>query len=143
MCSVSGTKAVWCAPGNVTNSAGVCGSPVVIMEICGNLLDDDNDGKYDYADSDCVCASPKVKTNVVAGTGVGAPWFAGANLSGFAGCCNANQCYTGNTNPAIGGCKNNNYLLNVTAGKAVCSVLGTKAVWCKEGFVNNGTGVCA
>ena len=116
-------------------------------EICGDFKDNDGDGKYDYADIvDCPeSACSKVVTPVRAGIGIGKPWFFGdITLVNFAGCCGLTQCYSGS--PLYGGCKNNGDILTISSNTAVCSVAAaneiTSAVWCAQGYVNDGEGEC-
>jgi len=125
---------------------------------CVDRKDNNNNQRFDYADSTfCLASSCTIQGKMVkgplGGTGVGAPWdmdipniyYDGdiANSGGeFAGCCSANSCYSGH--PDVGGCKVNGETINVGGSiqSITCSVSENNAVWCKAGYENDGTGIC-
>ncbi|HLD98325.1 MAG TPA: hypothetical protein VI815_03285, partial [Candidatus Nanoarchaeia archaeon] len=121
----------------------VAGNP----EICGDGEDNDGNGFIDYRDPACTgsCILPNVIKNETGGTGAGAPWVPSVYNSSYAGCCLTSQCYY-YVDSGDNGCVNaDTGISKLVAGNLVniyCEVNGTSAVWCKEGYANNGTGGC-
>ena len=120
---------------------GVCPNREnVNNENCTDGRDNDFDGLTDYADSQCAsqCAPPKIITPIVIGNGTRRATYVFLNES-VKGCCEANQCYYGN-----GICANNGGIkVSGFGGETdVCSVNGSSAVWCIQGFTNDGNGNC-
>ncbi|MFA6023456.1 MAG: vWA domain-containing protein [Candidatus Pacearchaeota archaeon] len=121
---------------------------ILKKEICDNRIDDDSDGLIDYMDViDCPanqCTSQgKLVLFPMPGLGVGSPWTPFERFNNYKGCCYSNQCYSGNEQK--GGCFVNNQKLDLSDsefGVLLCSVAGNNARWCKDGFVNDGSGNC-
>ncbi|MEK6891297.1 MAG: myxococcus cysteine-rich repeat containing protein, partial [Nanoarchaeota archaeon] len=116
-------------------------------EICNNGLDDDINGLIDYADPFCSnsCLLPSKITFEKAGLGAGAPWTPPVYNSSYAGCCLTTQCYY-YVDSSDYNCVNADVgITKFISGNLInsyCKVNGNSAVWCKTGYINNGTGGC-
>jgi len=126
------------------------------VEDCDAPGDEDGDGYHNYADPDCFssCLPPNSFVGPIGGSGVGGPYnppdmfYDGdINTGGgeFAGCCPSEDtnCYTGNPNYADDPCKvDGDVIITGNGNSIVCSVTNNNAVWCLDGYVNDGNGVC-
>ena len=99
-----------------------------VDEVCGDGIDNDNDGMIDYFDEDCKesCRSGfGYVTELIEGSGDGAPAI---GLS-QAGCCDDE-----------GMCFLNSECFS--SGEEVGEMICSQGVWCKKGYVNLGSGEC-
>jgi len=98
--------------------------------VCNNSIDEDDDGKIDYADDDCEsdCSDGFIIY----------PIIDGVKDNSIAGCCDSEvKCFSSET-----GCADDFIILNYSGDILFCSIKNNTGVWCPENYKNDGNGNC-